>query len=90
LVNLTRAYLRKAELGFLGVIVATRVHTPRFCGEETLVTFFCKVLIPRLRAGALVFQVFFSRLDLTNWLIVGMSIPPFHIAVCFEPTQKIL
>ena len=28
--NLTRAYLRKAELGFLGVIVATRVQTPRF------------------------------------------------------------
>jgi hypothetical protein len=29
----TRAYLRNAELGFLGVIVPTRVHTPRFCGE---------------------------------------------------------
>ena len=26
----TRAYLRNAELGFLGVIVPTRVHTPRF------------------------------------------------------------
>jgi hypothetical protein len=26
----TRAYLRNAELGFLGVIVPTRVQTPRF------------------------------------------------------------
>jgi hypothetical protein len=26
----TRAYLRRAELGFLGVIVPTRVQTPRF------------------------------------------------------------
>jgi hypothetical protein len=24
--------LRRAEFGFLGVCVMTRVHTPRFCG----------------------------------------------------------
>lgn len=29
----TRAILRKAEFGFLGVVVVTRVHTPRFCGD---------------------------------------------------------
>ena len=28
----TRAYFLNAELGFLGVIVPTRVQTPRFCG----------------------------------------------------------
>jgi len=32
LVRRTRAILRNAELGFLGVIVRTTVHTPRFCG----------------------------------------------------------
>jgi hypothetical protein len=29
----TRATLRNAEFGFLGVVVNTRVHTPRRCGE---------------------------------------------------------
>jgi hypothetical protein len=31
-VRRTRATLRSAEFGFLGVCVMTRVHTPRFCG----------------------------------------------------------
>ena len=30
LLNLTRAYFLNAELGFFGVIVPTRVQTPRF------------------------------------------------------------
>jgi hypothetical protein len=33
LVKRTRATLRKAEFGFLGVVVYTLVHTPRFCGQ---------------------------------------------------------
>src|SRR3984885_16214314 len=32
----TRATLRSAELGFLGVVVYTRVQTPRRCGAATL------------------------------------------------------
>src|SRR3990172_8125600 len=32
LVKRTRATLRRAEFGFLGVVVYTRVQTPRFCG----------------------------------------------------------
>src|SRR5919112_74994 len=31
-VSRTRATLRSAEFGFLGVVVYTRVHTPRRCG----------------------------------------------------------
>jgi hypothetical protein len=34
-VNLTRATLRIAEFGFFGVVVYTRVHTPRLCGHES-------------------------------------------------------
>jgi hypothetical protein len=34
LVSRTRATLRSAELGFFGVVVYTRVQTPRFWGEE--------------------------------------------------------
>ena len=33
LVSLTLATLRIAEFGFFGVVVYTRVHTPRFCGH---------------------------------------------------------
>ena len=33
LVSRTRATLRRAEFGFLGVEVKTRTHTPRFCGD---------------------------------------------------------
>ena len=32
----TRATLRRAEFGFFGVVVYTRVHTPRRCGAATL------------------------------------------------------
>jgi len=31
--SLTLHTLRKAEFGFLGVVVYTRVHTPRRCGQ---------------------------------------------------------
>ena len=31
-VRRTLATLRSAEFGFFGVVVYTRVHTPRFCG----------------------------------------------------------
>src|SRR6188768_2969508 len=35
LVRRTFATLRSAELGFLGVVVYTRVHTPRRCGHAS-------------------------------------------------------
>ena len=28
------ATLRSAEFGFFGVVVYTRTHTPRFCGQS--------------------------------------------------------
>jgi hypothetical protein len=58
LVNRTRATFLSAEFGFFGVVVYTRVQTPRFCGD-------------RSSAGDLDFQVTFSLLDRINWLIVG-------------------
>jgi hypothetical protein len=48
LVSRTRATLRSAEFGFFGVVVYTRVQTPRFCGH-------C------LRAGDALFMRTFSR-----------------------------
>ncbi len=46
--SFTRATLRIAEFGFLGVVVYTRVQTPACCGFA-------------LRAGALVFETLGDR-----------------------------
>src|SRR6185437_11642592 len=58
-VRRTRATLRRAEFGFFGVTVYTRVQTPRFWGA------------PR-RAGVLVLPTTFWRWCRTSWLIVGI------------------
>src|SRR5882672_78948 len=62
LVSLTRATLRSAEFGFLGVEVKTRTHTPRFWGEPW-------------SAGLSVFDLSFSRPTRTSWLTVGKKPP---------------
>ncbi len=59
LVRRTFATLRKAELGFLGVLVMTWVQTPRRNGQL-------------VRAGDLDFTEIFWRPLRTSWLIVGM------------------
>src|SRR5438270_6306874 len=58
LVSRTRATLRRAEFGFFGVFVYTRVQTPRRCGA------------PR-SAGVLVLVVFDCRPLRTSWEMVG-------------------
>src|SRR5579875_2692342 len=60
----TRATLRSAELGFLGVIVLTWRHTPRLNGDDS-------------RTGALVLYFTGRRGLRTSWLIVGMD-PSFR------------
>jgi|SRR3990172_4921361 len=58
LVRRTRATFRRAELGFFGVVVYTRVHTPRFCGQDC-------------NAGLDVRYRFGCRPSRTSWLKVG-------------------
>src|SRR5216684_7209789 len=65
LVRRTRATLRRAEFGFFGVEVYTRVQTPRFCGLD------CS-------AGDFVLYATLSRPALTSWLIVGIPTYPFE------------
>src|SRR5277367_6008475 len=60
LVRRTRQTLRKAELGFFGVVVYTRVQTPRFCGEAA-------------RAGTLDFQAGSFRPVRINWVVVAIN-----------------
>src|SRR3954467_13319421 len=68
LVRRTRATLRSAELGFLGVVVYTRVHTPRRCG------------LP-FSAGVFVLLVFAWRPLRTSCWIVGTGfLSPFGLA----------
>src|SRR4051812_27225104 len=68
LLSFTRATLRSAEFGFLGVVVYTRVHTPRRCGAAT---FFLRPL-PDFRPGVESFVGFGVRPLRTSWLVVGM------------------
>src|SRR6516225_2978481 len=59
LVRRTLATLRSAEFGFFGVVVYTRVQTPRFCGEA------CS-------AGAVLRDLSGCRGLAISWLIVGI------------------
>src|SRR2546423_7974299 len=68
LVRRTRATLRSAEFGFFGVIVYTRVQTPRRWGAAT---FFLRPL-PDFRPGVVTFLVGDLRPLRMSWLVVGM------------------
>src|ERR1700748_298347 len=70
LVSRTRATLRRAEFGFFGVVVYTRVHTPRRCGAAT---FFFRPF-PDFRPGVASFFLGGVRPLRINWLVVGMRI----------------
>src|SRR3954451_15275076 len=63
----TRATLRRAEFGFLGVVVYPRVHTPRRCGAAT---FFLRPL-PHFRPGVDRFFGSGVRPLRMSWLVVG-------------------
>src|SRR3954464_541687 len=67
-VRRTRATLRSAEFGFFGVVVYTRVQTPRRCGAAT---FFLRPL-PDFKPGVASFFVFGLRPLRTSWDVVGI------------------
>src|SRR6187431_2655920 len=72
----TRATLRRAEFGFLGVVVYTRVHTPRRCGQES-------------KALDLLLALIISRPFLTNCCIVGILYRlKFRTAKVMAGTEK--
>src|SRR5437667_7092051 len=60
-VRRTRATFRRAEFGFFGVVVYTRVHTPRRCGDDR-------------SAGLFVFVFGRWRPLLTSCWTVGMAL----------------
>src|SRR3954447_12694702 len=77
----TRATLRSAEFGFFGVVVKTRVQTPRRWGA---VTFFLRPL-PDFRPGVASFFVLALRPFRTSWLVVGMR--RVMVAACIAPAR---
>ena len=56
-VSRTRATFRSAEFGFFGVVVYTRVQTPRFCGAPPS----AGVFVFALAAAALAHELIDSR-----------------------------
>src|SRR5215212_10065739 len=80
LVRRTRAILRSAEFGFLGVIVRTWRQTPRFCGAPGIGTWRWRRLFQFLRiAGALILEILARRPWRTSWLIVGTKTLPLSV-----------
>src|ERR671920_2526672 len=68
LLSFTRATLRSAEFGFLGVVVYTRVHTPRRCGQP-------------FSAGVLLLLTLALRpLRTSCWMVGTGSASPFGLA----------
>src|ERR1700681_1228199 len=64
----TRATLRSAEFGFLGVVVYTRVQTPRRCGAATLRL----RPLPDFKPGVASFFFGGLRPMQASWEVVGM------------------
>src|SRR3954453_7053014 len=64
----TRATLRRAEFGFLGVVVYTRVQTPRRWGAAI----FFLLPLPDFRPGVDILRGLGLRPLRTSWLVVGM------------------
>src|ERR671916_1813804 len=64
----TRQTLRRAEFGFFGVVVYTRVQTPRRCGAATR---FLRPL-PDFRPGVASFFFGALRPLRTSWEVVGI------------------
>jgi hypothetical protein len=61
-----------AEFGFLGVVVKTRVQTPRFWGQLS-------------KAGDLLLYRFRVRPFLTSWLTVGKTKTPHKQFIVIHP-----
>src|SRR5580658_1758833 len=78
----TRATLRRAELGFFGVVVYTRVHTPRRCGAAT---FFLRPL-PDFRPGVASFFFGATRPLRTSCEVVGIR---GGILAASEPRRRV-
>src|SRR5919107_6420005 len=89
LVRRTRAILRSAEFGFLGVIVRTCRQTPRFCGEPGTGIWRWRRLFQFLRiAGALIFAILARRPWRTSWLIVGTKTLPLGVSMVGRPSRR--
>src|SRR3954467_3854701 len=68
LVSRTRATFRSAEFGFFGVVVYTRVHTPRRWGAARR---FLRPW-PDFRPGVEILRLGLTRPLRTSWLMLGM------------------
>src|SRR5687768_17626335 len=83
-VILTRATLRSAEFGFFGVVVYTRVQTPRRCGAAT---FFLRPL-PDFKPGVASFFLGALRPLRTSWEVVGIRRGMVAAGCGLEPADE--
>jgi hypothetical protein len=74
-VRRTLAIFRRAEFGFLGVVVETLTHTPRLKGPFVSTGRFLSVLKILIIAGDFDFFFAIFRGLFLSWFIVGISVP---------------
>src|SRR5262245_50329634 len=72
----TRATLRKAEFGFLGVMIFTCRQTPFFCGQPCM-------------AGCFGRRYCWTRGLRTSWLMVGIPYSPCTMRLAASPALPI-
>src|SRR5690606_23716474 len=82
LVNLTLATLRIAEFGFFGVVVYTRVHTPRRGGRESKAPelLFLVILALRFRPTCEIVPIY-NVLQLFKIITSPLSLALAHVAI---------
>jgi hypothetical protein len=78
-VRRTRATLRIAELGFLGVVVYTRTHTPRRCGQLSkagLALLLATTFLPFLTNCEIVGMMFYFLILYIYFVYYQLVTPP--------------
>src|SRR6476646_513171 len=85
LVSLTRATLRSAEFGFFGVVVYTRVHTPRRCGLRLRAAVFTLAILSRRPLRTSCWMVGIYRLSF--YLVLRKSCCLKSLYCCYAPAR---
>src|ERR1700738_161438 len=88
LVSLTRATFRSAEFGFFGVVVYTRVHTPRRCGLPLSAAVFTLVILSRRPLRTSCWMVGMYRLSLFAFVFGVLKVSVLRFGSARSPRGR--
>ena len=85
-VSRTRATLRRAEFGFLGVVVYTRVQTPRFCGAPRSAGVLVRAFFVTRLLSRLLFET--SPTDLPTFAAAAVGFAAVSFFASYVPARR--